>query len=72
MKSATITPTVGSIRALPTASSAKFRRGLNAQDKAKFVAERRAYLAAANALAKRAPDQNPLVVTDSNTVNWIT
>jgi hypothetical protein len=74
MKKATITPTVGSIRALPTTGrSAKFRRSDNPlQDKAKFLAERHAYLAANNAVVKRGVDQPTLTITDTNTANWIT
>jgi hypothetical protein len=73
MKKATITPTVGKFRTLPTGKSAKFRRASNLQDKAKFVAERRSYLAAnPAALVKRSPDQPTLTITDTNTADWIT
>ena len=73
MKKATITPTVGPIKSLPTANSAKFRRSPHVNDKAKFIAERRAYLAAANAhVVKRAPDAPTLTVTDTNTADFIT
>jgi hypothetical protein len=72
MKKATITPTVGSIRALPTPKSAKFRVAKNLQDRAKFVAERRAYLADANALVKRAPDNATMTITNTVTSDWTT
>ncbi|KAF2434507.1 hypothetical protein EJ08DRAFT_646468 [Tothia fuscella] len=75
MKTCTIRPTVGKIQSLPTAlpSGPKFRRAVyDPNNKAKFVAERRAYLAAANALVKRAPDEPTVTITDTNTANYPT
>jgi hypothetical protein len=75
MKTCTVTPTVGKIQSLPTSApkGPKFRRAAyDPNDRAKFVAERRAYLAAANALAKRAPDQPTLTITDTVTSNYPT
>ncbi|KAF2471864.1 uncharacterized protein BDR25DRAFT_303248 [Lindgomyces ingoldianus] len=61
--SATITPTVGP---MAVKLSAKYRRGHYDGEKAKFVKERRARLQG------RAPDPQPLVITDANTADWTT
>ncbi|KAK8254271.1 hypothetical protein IWZ00DRAFT_225827 [Phyllosticta capitalensis] len=63
-----------SAAAMPT--SAKFRfvkgRGLVNDDLPKWLKEREARLAASHELDKRAPDPQPLTVTEQDTAKWVT
>ncbi|KAL2350175.1 hypothetical protein BJ546DRAFT_1069477 [Cryomyces antarcticus] len=72
-----ITPTLVKAAALETttAASAKFRRVVDRRvpaDRVQRIAERKARLAAARALEKRAPDVATTTVTDTNTADYVT
>ncbi|KAK7613947.1 hypothetical protein JOL62DRAFT_636351 [Phyllosticta paracitricarpa] len=62
--------------AAATPTSAKFRfvkgRGLVHDDLPKWLEERETRLAAAHELDKRAPDPQPLTVTEQDTPKWVT